>query len=208
MKQEVVLADAAVSRSRIRILAATASTTGDAAETTKFNGLPTKTETETISTTTAAAAAAAAMIADMADLEMASVERMAAEETLTAVEAVEKTLGKVTPTTIGVEEEEEEEEETMTAEHGEEEEKLTELMIAENNGDAMEEADKPKNDSLREVPTEAEEEERKLKIGVEMEVPEGKKNKTGEGTKATEEEKNKSGGVEAREETRMIKMEG
>ena len=52
---------------------------------------------------------------------------------------------------------EEEEEETMTAEHGEEEEKLTELMIAENNGDAMEEADKPKNDSLREVPTEAEE---------------------------------------------------
>ena len=85
MKQEAVLADAAVSRSRIRILAATASTTGDAAETTEFNGLPTKTETETISTTTAAAAAAAAaaMIADMADLEMASVERMAAEETLT-----------------------------------------------------------------------------------------------------------------------------
>ena len=207
----MVSADAAVSRSRIRILAATASTTGDAAETTKFNGLPTKTETETISTTTAAAAAAAAaaMIVDMADLEMASVERMAAEETLTAVEAVEKTLGKVTPTTIGEEEEEEEEEEeTMTAEHGEEEEKLTELMIAENNGDAMEEADKPKNDSLREVPTEAEEEERKLKIGVEMEVPEGKKNKTGEGTKATEEEKNKTGGVEAREETRMIKMEG
>ena len=206
----MVSADAAVSRSRIRILAATASTTGDAAETTKFNGLPTKTETETISTTTAAAAAAAAaaMIVDMADLEMASVERMAAEETLTAVEAVEKTLGKVTPTTIGEEEEEEEEEEeTMTAEHGEEEEKLTELMIAENNGDAMEEADKPKNDSLREVPTEAEEEERKLKIGVEMEVPEGKKNKTGEGTKATE-EKNKTGGVEAREETRMIKMEG
>jgi len=202
----VVLADAAVSRSRIRILAATASTTGDAAETTEFNGLPTKTEKETISTT-AAEAAAAAMIVEMADLEMASDERMAAEETLTAVEAVEETSGKVTLTTIGVEEEEEEEEARMTAEHGEEE-KLTELMITENNGDAMEEADKRKNVSLKEISMEAEEEERKLKIGVEMEVPEEIRNKTGERTKATEEKKNKTGGVEAREKTHMIKMEG
>lgn len=202
----MVLADAAVSRSRIRILAATASTTGDAAETTEFNGLPTKTEKETISTT-AAEAAAAAMIVEMADLEMASDERMAAEETLTAVEAVEETSGKVTLTTIGVEEEEEEEEARMTAEHGEEE-KLTELMITENNGDAMEEADKRKNVSLKEISMEAEEEERKLKIGVEMEVPEEIRNKTGERTKATEEKKNKTGGVEAREKTHMIKMEG